>query len=359
VKSNVLTWSKEQCLLFGLQQDEFTGKVEDFKRYVLPEDLERMYQEGEFAGEQASDYEYEFRIRRKDGAIRWLQARSRTVYSQQGQLIYITGVNIDITEQKLSEERLRQSEQRFSAAVAAVQGILWTNNAIGQMEGPQPGWTSLTGQTFEEYQGYGWASAVHPDDAQPTVDAWNEAVREQRTFVFEHRLKRKDGTWGRFSIRAIPVKQPDGTIREWVGVHTDITDQRTAEESLLESEKRFRTLAETLPQLVWMTDANGNREFASHQWVAYSGLDPKDETTFVQMVHPADLSPLMNIWQHCLQTGELYRAEARLKNRAGDYRWHFVQGEPLHNEKGRLCAGLAPLPTYTTRKHCRHNLKSW
>ncbi len=336
VRNNILTWSKEQCRLFGLQENEFTGKVEDFKRYVLPEDLENMYQEGEFAGEEARDYEYEFRIRRNDGAIRWLQARSRTVYNGEGQLIYITGVNIDITGQKLAEERLRQSEQRFSAAVEAVQGILWTNNADGQMEGLQPGWALLTGQSYQEYQGYGWSAAVHPDDAQPTLNAWNEAVHEQRTFVFEHRLKRKDGTWGRFSVRAIPVKQPDGTIREWVGVHTDITNQRRAEESLVESEKRFRTLAETLPQLVWMTDGAGQREYASHQWSAYTGLELVNDDTWEQIVHPADITPIMENWRHCLQTGTIYRAEVRLKNHRGDYRWHFVQGEPVYNEEGKI-----------------------
>ena len=57
---------------------------------------------------------------------------------------------------------LQQSEARFRAAVEAVQGILWTNNADGQMRGEQPGWAALTGQTLDEYTGYGWSNAVHP-----------------------------------------------------------------------------------------------------------------------------------------------------------------------------------------------------
>jgi PAS domain S-box-containing protein len=98
---------------------------------------------------------------------------------------------------------LRASEGRFRAAVDAVQGVLWTNNAAGEMEGEQPGWAGLTGQSFDEYRGYGWSSAVHPDDAQATITAWNQAVAEKRTFFFEHRLRRRDGKWGRFSVRAI------------------------------------------------------------------------------------------------------------------------------------------------------------
>ncbi len=153
----------------------------------------------------------------------------------------------DITAEQLSRQKIEESEQRFQAAIQAVEGILWTNNATGEMEGEQPGWANLTGQTYADYQGYGWASAVHPDDAQPTVDAWNEAVRERKTFVFEHRVRVKSGNWESFSIRAIPLINADGTIREWVGVHTNVTEQRKAEAALRASEQNLRSIVESAP----------------------------------------------------------------------------------------------------------------
>ncbi|GAB3718138.1 PAS domain-containing sensor histidine kinase [Spirosoma lituiforme] len=162
----------------------------------------------------------------------------------------ITGVMVlcqDVTAQKKAEQSLKESEQRFQAAVDAVQGILWTNNAVGEMEGEQPGWAGLTGQTYEEYRGYGWSNVVHPDDAQPTLDAWTVAVREQHPFVFEHRLRLKDGTWGIFSVRAIPLFNADHTVKEWVGVHTNLTEQRRIEVALRESEARFRNLIDVAP----------------------------------------------------------------------------------------------------------------
>jgi PAS domain S-box-containing protein len=127
---------------------------------------------------------------------------------------------------------LRHSEERFQAAMSIIKGTLWTNSPSGQMEGSQPGWESLTGQSYEQYRGYGWASAVHPEDAQPTIDAWMEAVREKKIFDFSHRLLLKNGSWGRFAIRAIPLLDDDGSIREWVGVHTDITEEKAFEEEL-------------------------------------------------------------------------------------------------------------------------------
>ena len=88
-------------------------------------------------------------------------------------------------ENQQTNKALRESEERFEAAVNAVQGILWTNNARGEMEGEQPGWASLTGQNYEEYQGLGWADVVHPEDAQPTIDAWNEAVKARKRIIIK------------------------------------------------------------------------------------------------------------------------------------------------------------------------------
>ncbi len=150
----------------------------------------------------------------------------------------------DATEDGLPPVGPPPSEARFRAAVSAV-GVMWTNDASGRMKGVQAGWAALTGQSEDAYQDYGWASAVHPDDAQPTIDAWNEAVAEKRTFEMEHRVRRHDGEWRRFSIRAVPVMR-DGEIVEWVGVHSDITDRFQINEKLLASEQRSQTILESI-----------------------------------------------------------------------------------------------------------------
>jgi PAS domain S-box-containing protein len=135
-------------------------------------------------------------------------------------------------ERRRAETDLRASERRFRAAVEAMEGVLWTNDASGRMTGEQPGWAALTGQTQAEYEGYGWAAAVHPDDAQPTIDAWQRALADAGTFEFEHRVRRHDGQWRHFAIRAVPSKYADGGIREWVGVHTDVTELRRQQDEL-------------------------------------------------------------------------------------------------------------------------------
>ncbi|MCK2054215.1 MHYT domain-containing protein [Methylobacterium sp. 37f] len=146
-------------------------------------------------------------------------------------------------DQQRVQEELRGSEARFRAAIQAVRGVLWTNDAEGRMIGEQPGWSAITGQSPTEYAGYGWANAVHPEDSQASIEAWNETVRARRTFVHEHRVRIADGSYRHYAIRAVPVTNGDGSIREWVGVHTDITEQRQAEAELRESNEEIQRYA--------------------------------------------------------------------------------------------------------------------
>ena len=143
-------------------------------------------------------------------------------------------LSLDMEERAEREAALAASNRRFRTAMDAVHGVLWTTTADGQMLAEQPGWSGLTGQNYDEYQGYGWSAAVHPDDIAPTLRAWRRAVARKSMFVFEHRVRRQDGAWRNFAIRGLPISDATGRIVEWVGVHTDITQQRAAEVALRE-----------------------------------------------------------------------------------------------------------------------------
>lgn len=105
---------------------------------------------------------------------------------------------------------------------------------------------------------------------------------------------------------------------------------------LEESEKHFRSLTQALPQLVWVTDAAGKQEFVTERWKEYTGLDPYDTETWALMVHPDDNPVLAQAWNHSMQTGTTYKAEARLKGKDGKFRWFHVHGEPIRSEKKEI-----------------------
>jgi PAS domain S-box-containing protein len=172
------------------------------------------------------------RMHHRDGTQRRAEARYLPRRASDGVVLGFHILVLDVEDRMRHSEALERSNRRFRAAMDAVHGVLWTNSADGRMIGEQPGWAAITGQTPEQYQDFGWASAVHPDDAASSIVAWNEAVAAKDMFVHEHRVRRHDGQWRTFAIRGLPIIGADGDLIEWVGVHTDITDQRAAEQAL-------------------------------------------------------------------------------------------------------------------------------
>ena len=163
------------------------------------------------------------------------------VYEADGAVAGVMCTCMDNSNRVALERSLAASNFRFRTAMEAVHGVLWTNSADGRMLGEQPSWAALTGQPFEAYQELGWANAVHEDDRQGSIESWHAAVASRSMYVHEHRVRRHCGTWRNFAIRALPIVGDDGEIREWVGVHTDITHQRAAESALRELNANLET----------------------------------------------------------------------------------------------------------------------
>ena len=129
-----------------------------------------------------------------------------------------------------AESVVRQSEERLRVLASATADVVWTTDAQGRLLGDPPGWRDLTGQAAEEVRGLGWLDAVHPDDRARTAQAWNDAVRGQSTYDTEYRLRMRDGGYRTFTARGVPVLEPGGEIREWVGLCMDVEDRRRAED---------------------------------------------------------------------------------------------------------------------------------
>ncbi|MGU3496884.1 response regulator [Xanthobacteraceae bacterium A53D] len=199
-------------------------------------------------------------VAHRDGGMRRLEVRYVPRVEPDGAVPGVYVLGIDISDRARREAELALSNGRFRTAMDAVHGILWTNSSDGRMHGEQHGWGALTGQSFADYQGYGWADAVHPDDREGSVASWQAAVAAKAMYVHEHRVRRHDGAWRTFAIRALPILDGAGEIVEWVGVHADITHQRAAEAALREqaedlarqvrhrerAEEQLRHLNETL-----------------------------------------------------------------------------------------------------------------
>lgn len=127
-------------------------------------------------------YDQECELAFDDGSTRTILGSAVPLVGPGGILRGAVGAFLDVTARRAAEKALAESEARFRAAIDAVQGILWTTNAAGEMEGEQPGWASLTGQALDEYQGWGWTKAIHPEEAVDTIEAWKAGVERHLPF---------------------------------------------------------------------------------------------------------------------------------------------------------------------------------
>jgi PAS domain S-box-containing protein len=138
---------------------------------------------------------------------------------------------------------VRQQKERFQALAEATGQIVWATNSQGEVE-DMPDWRAFTGQSIEEVRGCGWTNALHPDDRERAAEAWAEAVKDRSAYNTEYRVRRKDGEYRYLNARSVPVVEPDGSVREWVGVCADITDRKKAEEAARRASAYNRSLIE-------------------------------------------------------------------------------------------------------------------
>ncbi|MCW6507981.1 response regulator [Lichenifustis flavocetrariae] len=138
-------------------------------------------------------------------------------------------VVLDVTARKRSEQRLRESEERFRTLTESVASIVWLMNGAGEFDKPQVEWAAFTGQEFVDHQGTGWTAAIHPADVEEVKTALAHAIASRTPYKIEHRIRRLDGAWRYVDAHAVPISDEGGHVREWIGSSTDITARKEAE----------------------------------------------------------------------------------------------------------------------------------
>jgi len=116
-------------------------------------------------------------------------------------------------------------------------------------------WETLTGLTKQETLGKGWVRAVHPDDRQPTLKAWEKALRTGELVDVQYRIRRRDSPWRWMRARAAPRRDEEGNIIRWYGTLEDIDDHKRAEEALRRSEARLQAIFYAAPIGIVIADA--------------------------------------------------------------------------------------------------------
>ncbi len=263
------------------------------------------------------------------------------VIDQHGNVEAIAGTTRDITLQIETRKQIEESEKRFRDMVEQAPVsicVLRGKNYVVELANDKQ--LKLWGKTKEEVMNIPVFTAIPEGAGQGYEELLDDVFNTGKPFA-AHELPTtiiRNGTYETFYTSFVyePLYNSEGIIDGIISVATDSTEQVVSRKKIEESEERFRSLAETLPQLVWIADVHGIMEFASKRWEEYSGVKPGGEKEWKSIVHPDDYDAINAEWMNSLTTGNIYRYDVRLKNKEGEYRWFSVNGEPVLNTQNKI-----------------------
>jgi diguanylate cyclase (GGDEF)-like protein/PAS domain S-box-containing protein len=310
---------------------EFTGaepgsaEGDDWASLVHPEDRDRAVALWRQSLQSGEPYECEYRLHHHSGEYRWVLSRGTPVQGARQEVRRWYGTNTDIHEWKQAEEALARSEKRYRALIEATAVVVWVATPDGMIIETR-GWEEITGQSDREAAGLGSVDTLHPDDTDRITRAWLDAVASGAPYEAECRVRQKNGEYRWMLTRAVPIRNPDGSIREWVGGLSDIHDRKQAEEELRASEERLRLAFQAGRMFAWEQDLTTSHVTRSQHTVEWLGIGSGPISEFVERVHPEDRYLRQQFLERILESGSS-TMEFRYLLPGGKLLWLGTRGE--------------------------------
>ncbi|MDQ2106372.1 hybrid sensor histidine kinase/response regulator, partial [Azospirillum isscasi] len=252
----------------------------------------------------------------------------------------------DVSAHRAAEAALRASEQRYRTLLEALPQMVWTCRADGCCDFLSRQWLSYTGQMEETARGYGWAEAIHPGDRERLLAVWMQTVEQRTVYDTEARIRGADGTYRWFKQRALPITDPESGEERWFGTSTDITDifeardaMQAAKEEAEEVGLRFRTLADSIPQLAWMARPDGRIFWYNRRWHDYTGMESADTPAgplWAGILPPDHAERVTASLQRSFGTGEPWEDTFPMAGRDGAFRWFLSRALPVRDCDGAI-----------------------
>ena len=211
---------------------------------IHPNDVEKIREAYLALFEKNIRFDVEYRIKRKDGEWIWLRDISDVIYEKDG-VNYTDGVFFDITERKLAESKLRETEEKYKALVFNIPSVAWTSDYEGHTTFISPNIKEIYGFSPEEIYTADddeiWFDRIHPEDADRVRESYSVLFEKNEVYDNEYRIKRRDGKYIWIHDTANIVYERNGVLFA-DGVLSDITDRKMAEIALKENEEKYRLL---------------------------------------------------------------------------------------------------------------------
>jgi PAS domain S-box-containing protein len=324
--------------IFGVDEEAAAGgALAVYLARVHPDDLVHTRACIEDAVATGAAYECTYRVRGEDGSWRHVLARGKVTLDAAGRAAWLPGAVLDITRQKRAEAALVQSESRFRR--------LAESNVIGIMRFRLDGAIFDANQAVLDMLGYTRADLERGalGSYELTPDEWRaataRAMEQLRTSGrMENLVKeylRKDGSRASVQMAAITVDEPP---TEGLAVLVDISPIQAARRALQDSEARFRAIADNIPQLAWMTEADGQVAWYNNRWCEYTGLTLAQARGWGWRAvhHPDHVEAVSARYLDHIRRGAVWEDTFPMRGRDGRYRWFLSRAVPIRDDHGAI-----------------------
>jgi PAS domain S-box-containing protein len=353
-------WNRAWQEMTGYEADDFGSKpLHDLVHHHYPDG--RPYPREECPIDRALPENSDLRAHedlffRKDGSSFPVLCAANPIFKDGKPISTVIEVR-DVSESKAAEQDLREREEQFRNLANTMPQLVWISRYDGTVTYYNSRVAQFDGFSQAEDGSWSWQPVLHPDDRERTVEAWQRAIATSNTYQCQHRVRMADGTFRWYLSRANLVQA--GSVEQWYGTATDIHDMVQAETALRESEERFRTMADGMPLVVWVHDAEGRQKFVNATFCDYFGAGQEEASgdRWHGLLHPDDAPAYLEAFYHAVRGRKAFWSEARMRRSDGEWRWLESWGRPRFSAEGDYLGLIGASADVTDRKFVEQRIQ--
>jgi len=347
---DVMHVTAQFCRIFGLPETA-TVSARVVEQLILSEDR-TLASDSHTRGQETAALNVEYRIRRGDnGEKRVIARRGEFEHDEQGRPVRLVGVVQDVTERRVAQRAVRESEAKFRALAQAMPNHVWTAPPNGRLDWFNERIYQYTGTEPGDLDEGRWTHFVHPDDIGDAAERWLAAVSSDTTYDTEFRLRRADDTYRWHICRAVPIRDDNGNTVYWIGTNTDVEDLRATREALtylnetLEQQVTERTadrdrMWRLSTDIMLVADFEARVMAINPAWTTNLGWEETDllGRSFMDLVHPDDQASTLAEVGRLSEGAKTFTFVNRYRHQDGSYRilsWTAVPDDRFIHAVGR------------------------